>query len=131
MAQLCRAHSLLLSQVESLEISGDTDSQVELQDSVETPQWLDLFRPFIAVQSLYVSQKLGLLVVHALQELNVERASEVLPALRNLFLKGFRPCVPVEEVVKPFLAARRLSHRPVVVESWEQDLYWDSGDTSQ
>jgi len=53
-AQLCRGHSLLLSQVESLEISGDMDSQVELQDSMEALQWLDLFRPFIAVQGLYI-----------------------------------------------------------------------------
>jgi len=59
----------------------------------------------LAVQGLYISQKLGLLIAHALQEVNMERAAEVLPVLHNLFLKGFRPYGPVEEVVKPFLAA--------------------------
>jgi hypothetical protein len=42
----------------------------------------------------------------------------VLPALRNLFLQG--PSLdPVQEVMKSFVTARRLSGHPVVVDHWK------------
>ena len=123
MAQLCNRLSVLLSHVKWLEISGDPDSQVELQDGVESTQWLEVFHPFTAVQSLYVSQKLGPLVARALQELTGKEAIGVLPSLCNLSLGGFGPSGAVEEAIEPFVAARRLFDRPVVVERWEQDRY--------
>ena len=128
MAQLCNDLSDILSHAECLEIKGDADSQVELQDGMESAQWLELFRPFIRVQGLCVSKKMGPLVTHALQELTQESATEVLPSLRSLSLGGLRPCGPVEVVVELFVTARQLSDCPVVVESWEQDLYGGSVD---
>ena len=128
MAQLCSELSDILSHVECLEIKGDADSQVELPDGMESLQWLEVFRPFIGVQGLYVSKKMGSLVTHSLQEFTQENATEVLPLLRSLSLGGLRPCGSVEDAIKPFVTARQLSNRPVVVENWEQDLYQDSED---
>jgi len=125
MAQLCNGLSLLLPHVECLEISGDADSQVELQDGMGPMQWLELFHAFTAVQGLYVSKKLGPLVTRVLQELTGERVIAVLPSLRNLSFGGFGPCGSAEEAIEPFVAARRLFDRPIVVERWEQDRYRD------
>jgi len=122
MVRLCKALSLHLSHVECLEITGDADSQVELQDSMASMRWLDLFRSFTTVRGLYVSNELGPHVAHALQDLKGRRATEVLPSLRKLSLGGLKPYGSVEKAIEPFVAARRLSDHPVVVEPWEQDL---------
>jgi len=125
MARLCNRLSPLLSHVQCLEISGDADSRVELQDGTESTQWLELFHPFTAVQGLHISKNLGPLVTRALQGLTGERAIEVLPSLCNLSMGGFGPCGSVEEAIEPFVTTRRLFGRPVVVECWEQDGYRD------
>ena len=126
MVQLCGALLHLLCHVEDLEISGDADSPSELQGAMESAEsrWLELFRTFTAVRRLYVTKKLGPLVAHTCQELNGERASEVLPALHHLFLGGLGQFGYVEDVIEPFNNARRQSNLPgVVVENWEQDPY--------
>jgi hypothetical protein len=69
---------------------------------------LELLRPFIAVENLYLSKKLGPLILPALTE---EVVTEILPALRNLSLEGFgspEPSPFVKEVVDPFVAACRV-----------------------
>lgn len=121
--KLCDALSHLLGNVRCLEIHGGADSPSEPQGGVEPSQWLQLFRPFATVQGLYVTKKLGPLVAHALQEFTWERGTEVLPALRCLLLGGFDQYESVMKVMEPFIAARRLSDHPVVVENWEQDPY--------
>jgi len=128
MAQLCEQLSPFLSQVECLEINGDPDIQAELQDDMESTQWLELFHPFRTVQDLYVSKKLGLLVALGLQGLTGEGAAVVLPELRNLSFGGLKPYTPVQEAIGPFVSARKLSNRPVFIARWEQDPYWDAED---
>ena len=122
MVRLCKALSLHLSYIECLEITGDVDSQVELQDSMVSMRWLDLFCPFTTVRGLYISNELGPHVAHALQGLEGRRVTEVLPSLCRLSLGGLKPYGLVEKAMEPFVAARQLFDRPVVVESWEQDL---------
>ena len=122
LAQLCNELSPLLSQVERLEIKGDSDPQVEPEVVMESAQWIELFRPFTAVQGLAVSKSLGPLVTHALESLTVERAKEVLPALRSLSLGGLKPSASAQD----FVAARQLSGHTVTIEHWERDLYLGS-----
>ena len=57
------------------------------------------------------------LVAPALQELAGERATEVLPALRNLFLRTYdwQPLGPVNEAIEQFITTRQLCGRPVIV----------------
>lgn len=128
LAQLCNELSPLLSQVERLEIKGDSDPQVEPEVVMESAQWVELFRPFIAVQGLYVSKSLGPLVTQALESLPGESTKEVLPALRCLSLGGFKPPASIQDIMKPFATVRQLSDQPVTIERWERDLYWGSED---
>jgi len=91
----------------------------EWQDNMDTMQWLELFDPFIAVQSLHVSEELEPVVAPVLQELTGRRSADVLPALRTIVLEGqYRS---VREVIETFIAPggpRQLSDHPAVVQRW-------------
>ena len=111
-AWLCSMFSSLLSCVERLDIrSRDTTFRC----GVDAGPWLELFHPFIAVQSLYVSKDVGPFVAVALQGLTGDRATGVLPVLRELFLEGFEPSGSLWESIQSFMAARQLLNRPVTV----------------
>ena len=115
-ALVCRELSPLLSHVEHLDLRGKgISSQLDPQDIGPT-QWLELFRPFVAVQNLYISKKLGPLITPALQMLTGERVTEVLPELRTLSLKEPQPSRSVMQTIQPFITARRLSDHHVAIE---------------
>jgi len=73
---------------------------------------------FIAVQSLHLSEELEPVVTPALQRLTGSRAAEVLPALRTIFFEELQQYESVQEVLKPFFAARQFSDNPVAVQRW-------------
>lgn len=81
MARLCNDLSHLLSIVDDLEIRGYPSSRGDYADK----NWLKLFRPFIAVQSLYATNLIARLIAPVLQEHT--RPSDALPSLRNLVLE--------------------------------------------
>ena len=93
--------------------------------AVEGSQWLDLLRPFTTVQDLYLSQKIPPHIVPALYGTIGEGMMEALPSLQNLFLEKKFPG-PVEEVIGQFVAALRLSSRPIAVSQWGRvhDPWW-------
>jgi hypothetical protein len=109
----------LLSHVEQLAIIQYTQADIEWIDNpdMDSSLWLELFRLFIALQSLYVSAKLVAPIAATLQELTEGRTMEVLPVLHSVFLEGLNPSGPVPEGIKSFVAARRLSDHPVAIES--------------
>jgi hypothetical protein len=111
----------LLSHVEQLKISESTWEGLVWKDDLDMDpsQWLELFRLFVATQSLIVSERLVYPVARALQDLTGQVATEVLPMLHTLFLEGLEPSGPVHEATKPFVTARQLSHQPVIVQRWE------------
>jgi hypothetical protein len=111
----------LLSQVEQLEIAQSRSENIERRDGpdMDSSLWLELFHLFIAVQRLYISERLAPSVAAALQGLTGERTMEVLPALNSLSLEGFEPSGAVEEGIKSFVASRRLSGRPIAIQGWE------------
>ena len=114
----------LLSHVEQLEIREfplfrDLKWKWTDDPDMYSAQWLDLFRLFVAAQSLYVSVGLVSPVARALQDLTGQTATEVLPVLRTLFLQGLQPSGPVYEAMKSFDTARQLSHQPVLIQRWE------------
>ena len=80
---------------------------------MEHTQWLDLLRPFTAIQTLRISRNVQPLIVLALQELTGERVMEVLPALVSLDLE-YQPDSE-QQTIEPFIAARRHSDHPVTV----------------
>jgi len=114
--QICSQNLSLLSNVERLDIRGDGYLPPDWQENMNSTQWIDLLRPFIAVARLHISERLGPLVVDALQELAGERTTSVLPALQSLFFEGLLPSVPgIREAIDPFIAARHISGLPLAI----------------
>ena len=88
-----RACSTSLPPLPSLEHLGIYKSGrllSEWEDEVESTQWIDILRPFIAVKDLVLDELLVLSVAPALEELVGEQVTEILPALQNIFLEGFQ-----------------------------------------
>jgi hypothetical protein len=120
LAQVCSSSLPLISALEELEIRERASvGLAHRKDRVENAQWLELLDPFISLKNLYLTHEISQCVFGALQELSRERATEVLPALRNLFVRGFSSLQPVQEAMMPFVAARQLSGHPVVVDHWK------------
>jgi hypothetical protein len=124
LAQVCSSSfpQALIPMVERLYIqSGYSD--VLWQDDIENSQWLELFRPFTSVKHLYISWKFTPSIAPALQELSGEGGTEVLPALRSLFLEGPDSSVDsrlAQERIGPFISARQLAGHPIAVSRWER-----------
>jgi hypothetical protein len=79
------------------------------------PSWQELLHAFAAVQDLYLTKDIALRVAPALEQLDETRVTEMLPALRNLFLEGSQPSGDAQQ----FVAQRQLSDHPVAVHSWD------------
>jgi hypothetical protein len=114
LVQICGQLSPLLSSVERLDIECEGIDPLDWQDDLDHAQWLEIFRPFISVQSLYI-RGLDELIVPALQELTGVRVMEVLPALRSLFVTDPDPSGSVRQAIEPFISARHLSNHPITV----------------
>ena len=116
--QVCTSCLPLLYMLEDLYFHEDSDSPPDRKDSVENREWLELFRPFMAVKNLYLSENLASLIVPALQELVEGRTSDVLPALRNIFLKGLESSGSVQASIGKLVAARQAANHPIVISPW-------------
>ncbi|KAH9970667.1 hypothetical protein BJV74DRAFT_990500 [Russula compacta] len=115
LAQVCGSSLPPLSTVQHLDIV-EGRQRPDWEDA-ENTQWLELFRSFTAVKDLYLSDKLALRVAPALRELPSERAIDVLPTLRNLYLAS----LPSRSEFGQFVAARELSDHSVTVKPrWER-----------
>jgi hypothetical protein len=94
-------------------------------DDIENDQWLDLLRPFTGAKALYILLEFVLSLPLALQELDGERVTEVLPALQTIFLEDVPPhsfrsgaeYAAIERIV----AARQLAGHPITVSPWVID----------
>ena len=127
MTQIFSQQLPLLSHVEQLVIWGT----IEWKDDpdVDSSQWLELFRLFVAVQNLHVFERLVSPVARALKHLTGGMATEVLPVLQTLFLEGLQPSGPVHEAIRSFATAKQLSRQPVVIQRWEpRSQFWLSKD---
>ena len=82
--------------------------------------WLDFFRPFTAVKTLYLCKKIAEFISSALQELVGESVASVFPALESIFLEEPEPSRPVQDAFRQFIAARQLSGHPVAVSQWNR-----------
>jgi hypothetical protein len=95
------------------------DEPVWKDDAIENGQWLQLLLPFTAMKNLYLSEKFAPGIAAALQELEGDRITEVLPSLENIFVNGLKPSGPFQENKGQFVAARQLSDHPVTISDWE------------
>jgi len=117
LAQVCSSSLIPLSFVEELEIlSWSPLSDLHWKDDMEpeNAQWLDLLDPFTVVKNLTLGNEVAPYFCHALEELNAERVSEVLPALQKIFLRE-DPSRAYGKAIKAFVTARRLFGQPVTV----------------
>jgi hypothetical protein len=115
LAQICNLF-LPLHTVEDLHILENEYSQPDWQEDIESDQWLQLLHPFTAVKDLHMSQEFAPRIAAALRELVAgERVTEVLPALRSVFLEDPLPVGPDQEAIGQFVAARRLAGHPITV----------------
>ena len=103
--------------VEHLYIYGS--EYLQRQDDIENMRWLEIFQPFTAVKSLYVSEEFTQYIAPAMQELR-ERATDVLPALESLFLEEPQASDTLQEAFGQFVAARQLLGHPVAVSHWDR-----------
>jgi len=121
LARLCSSSFPLTSALEELKIREDDHRLLLRRDfmEMEHSRWVEPLDPFPALKSLYLTDEIARRVCRALQELSVERATEVLPALRNIFVDGPRPLEYFREAFRPFVTARKLSGHPVLVDRWK------------
>src|SRR5712672_4452144 len=118
LAQFCSPSFPLISTLEELEIRESKLPSSHWKDDMEDTQWLELLNSFNALKNLYLTCGVAQRVCGALQEVSGERATEVLPALRNIFVDGFRSLEHIQEAIRPFAAARQLSGHPVAIDHW-------------
>jgi len=121
--QVCASSSPALFSLEHLSIQQLiwTYDKPQLQANIEDTQWLELFQSFSVVKNLYLSNELMPSIMHALNELSGESVTEVLPALQDIFVEGFKPGEHIQEAIKPFIAARQLFGHPVAVHDWKRE----------
>jgi len=121
--QVCSSSLPPLSTLKDLYIFDDRGHPLNGQGDVENAQWSDLLRPFVAVENLYLCKKFVPRIAPALRELVGGRTTEVLAALKNIFLEGppRRPVWHLHEGIEKFVAARRLTNRSVFVSHWARD----------
>jgi hypothetical protein len=120
LAEICSTPSspIRLSSLDRLNVSDEFAPPGHWHDDMENTQWVELLQPFTTVKDLYLSEKVALPIARALQELAGERATEVLPALQSIHIRGYQPSGAIQEAVGPFITTRQLSSRPVVVQPW-------------
>ena len=118
--QVCNSCSPFLPTLEDLYINEYYPrSEPDWEDDIgNNGLWLELFRPFTAVQNFYISKIIGLRIGLAFRELVEGRAIEVLPALKNIFLGGVVPLGREQGGIGQFVAARRVSNHPVTISCW-------------
>ena len=116
LAQVLNSFLSSLPTLESLEIAVMRE---DWQGEIEVTQWQEFLHPFTSVKEMTLVREGSVrLIAPAIQELSGERATEVLPALQNLFLdtEDWRPSGPVKESIGQFIATRQLYGHPVTVD---------------
>ena len=114
MEQVCTS-CLPLLPTSDLHIDGNPHDRQHWQGNVENVLWLRLLHPFTSVKNLYLSKEIARRIVPALQELVGVRATEVLPALQNIFLEEDQRSGPVQEGIQHFVTMRQATHHPIAV----------------
>jgi hypothetical protein len=105
-AQMLSQFSVTLSSVVHLNLDLELTKGHQL-DGMDDVGWLHLLRQFSTVKTLHVSRKVAGHIALSLRDITPEMVTEVLPSVDLIWLAG--------RLVKKFVAARRLSGRPVTV----------------
>jgi hypothetical protein len=124
MGRVCDQLSPFFSSIERFNLVwNDKPSEPQGKDDMESAQFLEIFQPFTAIRSLYVSKTLFPFIAAALQEPVGESVTEVLPNLCDLSLEEFAISRSTQQDIQPFIEARRLAGRPVAVHHWDGNIF--------
>ena len=122
-----------LSSFERLELWNAYSPPGYWETAIQNTQWSKLFQQFTAVKDLYLEEELAIPVARTLRHLTGKRATEMLPALQNIFIKrsigffegdtesfslGNLPLGVILQEIEPFIVTRQLSSCPVAVQYW-------------
>jgi hypothetical protein len=119
--QVCNSFFHTLSTVEDLYIEHECSELVWENEAIENTLWLQLLLPFPAVQNLYLSKESAPGIAAVLKELVGGRITEVLPNLRNIFVKGLEPSGAFQKNIGQFVDARQLSGHLIAISDWNED----------
>jgi hypothetical protein len=124
--QICTSFSPIISTLEFLYIYEHRYHPPaplqDREDDIENRQWLDILRPFIAVNKLYLTHNFASRIAPALQSLIGEGVTEVLPSLQNIFLEleVRQQLKSIPGRIQHFLSSRRLSGHPIAISRWNE-----------
>ena len=114
MTKVLSQASALLSDVVHLKIDSNDPRAIGEDDDRGNIRWLELFRPFIAVETLGISFQYVESVAHAFEEIPVEMVNQMFPALRSLHLEGPFMMSTIEGLSNTF---RRTCGGPLIITS--------------
>ena len=113
---LAQVFNLFSTTLVHLNLYAKHDEDFEFEN-MDIDEWVHLLHQFSAVQTLRVSQGLAGHVALALEDITGEMVTEVLQCLDLIYLVG-----QSASSIEKFVAARRLSGRPVVVIETETEF---------
>jgi hypothetical protein len=116
LSSLSQLYNSALSPLPTLERLEIHNPRTYWEDDMENVQWLEFLRLFPSVKDLALSVKLFRLVAPALNELDGESVTEVLPALQNILIQAPQPSEPDNQAIGKFIATRQLLGSPVTVQ---------------
>ena len=115
------SESCPLFTVENLYVE-DQGSGLRMTSRVETTQWWEFLRPFVAVKNIYLYKYIAFHIAYSLQKLGGGQNLEVLPALQTIFMHSPEagPLAPSRIVygqgpMGPFIAARQLLGHSITI----------------
>ena len=114
--------SAMLSDVVHLEVESEFPRESREDDRRNNIGWLELFHPFVAVETLRIYFEPTESVANAFGEMPAEMATQVLPALKSLHLEG-----PYKRTVEELSNTFRAYDRPIVITSNEVPSFRGSG----
>jgi hypothetical protein len=120
LSSLARLYCSALPPLSTFEHLCICNDQQYWKDGLENDQVLEFFRPFTSVKDLVLSSKMARLVAPAIGRLTADSATEVFPALQNIFVEELQSLGPVQEAIGRFAAVRQLSDHPVAVHHREK-----------
>ena len=116
LSSLAQLYNSALSPLPALEHLEIHNRRNFWEDDMENVQWLEFLHLFPSVKDLVLPVKLFRLVAPALDELDGEGVTEVLPVLQNIVLQSPQPSAPDNKAIGKFIATRQLLGSPVTVQ---------------
>jgi F-box-like len=115
LSSLSQLYNSALSPLPTLEHLEIHNRREYWEDDMEDVQWLELLCLFPSLKDLVLSGKSFRLLTPALNELNGESITEVLPALQNIIIQGPQSSEADNKAIGKFIATRQFLGIPITI----------------